>query len=97
MRENAPIQIEQESQTSEYLQSIYGRKYKQGSRNIQTRQSQAGEVLPKIRRDIQAALTVIGRRNSLLEAENQKLDLRNTDIRRADLLGANLARVDLPY
>lgn len=95
VRENAPIQIEQESQTSEYLQSIYGRKYKPGSRNIQTRQSQVGEVLPKIRRDIQAALTVIGRRNSLLEGENQKLDLRNTDIRRADLLGANLARVDL--
>jgi uncharacterized protein YjbI with pentapeptide repeats len=53
------------------------------------------EEAPKIRRDVQAALTVIGRRNSLLELENQKLDLRNTDIRRADLLGANLERADL--
>ncbi|AFY32441.1 pentapeptide repeat-containing protein [Calothrix sp. PCC 7507] len=50
---------------------------------------------PKIRTDIQVALTVIGRRNSLQDRENQKLDLRKTDIRRADLLGANLEQADL--
>ncbi|MBW4560471.1 MAG: pentapeptide repeat-containing protein [Mojavia pulchra JT2-VF2] len=49
----------------------------------------------KIRTDIQVALTVITRRNSLQDRENQKLDLRNTDIRGADLLEANLEGLDL--
>ncbi|BAY07682.1 pentapeptide repeat-containing protein [Calothrix sp. NIES-2098] len=53
------------------------------------------EESPKIRTDIQVALTVIGRRNYLEDKVNQKLDLRNTDIKRADLLGANLEGMDL--
>jgi uncharacterized protein YjbI with pentapeptide repeats len=53
------------------------------------------EQPPKIHTDIQVALTVIGRRNSQKDPENQKLDLRNTDIRGADLRGANLQRADL--
>lgn len=48
-----------------------------------------------IRTDIQAALTVIGRRDSRKDKENHKLDLRNIDIRRADLRGANLQHLDL--
>jgi uncharacterized protein YjbI with pentapeptide repeats len=53
------------------------------------------EVKSKIRTDIQAALTVIGRRNAEKDPQNQRLDLRNTDIRGADLYKANLQRADL--
>ncbi|MEH1836816.1 MAG: pentapeptide repeat-containing protein [Nostoc sp.] len=49
---------------------------------------------PKIRTDIQAALTVIGRRNSKNEHENQRLDLSNIDITGVDLIKANLERAD---
>ena len=42
--------------------------------------------------DIQAALDVIGRRrHSYKDGENQRLDLRGTDLRRANLAGAKLA------
>ncbi|MBW4559162.1 MAG: pentapeptide repeat-containing protein [Trichormus sp. ATA11-4-KO1] len=95
VRENAPTQTEDEQQRREYSQPIYLGRHKSGARRTQKLELNTRETLPKIRRDIQAALTVIGRRNSLLEAENQKLDLRNTDIQRADLLGANLERADL--
>jgi len=44
----------------------------------------------KLRIDIQAALTVIGRRDTAKDLENQKLDLRNTDIAGANLSKANL-------
>jgi uncharacterized protein YjbI with pentapeptide repeats len=53
------------------------------------------DISPKLRTDIQVALSVIGRRNLLSESSNQKLDLRNTDISGADLTGANLQRADL--
>ena len=53
------------------------------------------EPLPKIPTDIQAALTVIGRRDCKNEEENQRLDLHNTDIRGADLSGANLKKANL--
>lgn len=45
--------------------------------------------------DIQAALTVIGRRKSENDLENQRLDLGNIDIRGANLIEANLKKVDL--
>lgn len=51
--------------------------------------------MPKISTDIQAAMTVIGRRNVERDRENQKLDLRNTAIRQADLTNAKLQRLDL--
>lgn len=95
VRENAPIQMEDEQQRLEYLQPQNLDRPRGGVYRKQKLESATREALPKIRRDIQAALTVIGRRNSLVEEKNQKLDLRNTDIRRADLLGANLERVDL--
>ncbi|QSJ18398.1 pentapeptide repeat-containing protein [Nostoc sp. UHCC 0702] len=50
---------------------------------------------PKLRTDIQAALTVIGRRNTEIEQANQRLDLHNIDIRRADLREANLQGANL--
>ncbi|HYW20442.1 MAG TPA: pentapeptide repeat-containing protein [Nodularia sp. (in: cyanobacteria)] len=95
VRENAPIQTKEEQKRLEDIQPIYLGRPKMGARRTKKEEMNSGEVIPKIRRDIQAALTVIGRRNSLLEVENQKLDLRNTDIRRADLLEANLERADL--
>lgn len=49
----------------------------------------------RVSTDIQTALTVIGRRNSLKDTGHDKLDLRNTDIRSADLRGANLQHLDL--
>jgi uncharacterized protein YjbI with pentapeptide repeats len=64
----------------------------------------------KLRIDIQAALTVIGRRDMEKDLENQKLDLRNADIaganireaqlqgvilRKANLQGANLEKANL--
>jgi uncharacterized protein YjbI with pentapeptide repeats len=67
----------------------YLSQYKNNERRIQPEES------PKIRRDIQAALTVIGRRNSQQDDESKKLDLRYTDLRRADLLGTDLQRADL--
>ncbi|MEH2439580.1 pentapeptide repeat-containing protein [Nostoc sp.] len=48
------------------------------------------EEKPKLQTDIQAALTVIGRRKSENELENQTLDLSNIDIRGANLIKANL-------
>ncbi|MCF2151161.1 pentapeptide repeat-containing protein [Desmonostoc muscorum LEGE 12446] len=44
---------------------------------------------------IQAALTVIGRRKSQNDPENQRLDFNNIDISRADLAKANLQKADL--
>ncbi|MGM3307846.1 pentapeptide repeat-containing protein [Anabaena sp. WFMT] len=52
------------------------------------------EKILKLRIDIQAALTVIGRRNCENEQENQRLDLNWIDIRGANLDRANLKRVD---
>ncbi|MDF5716823.1 MAG: pentapeptide repeat-containing protein [Rhizonema sp. NSF051] len=49
----------------------------------------------RIRTDIQAALSVIGRRNAEKDPKNQKLDLRYTDMRKADLQGANLQGANL--
>ncbi|MEM9927367.1 MAG: pentapeptide repeat-containing protein [Cyanobacteria bacterium P01_D01_bin.50] len=63
---------------------------------VNTGQNKASTVTEhKIPTDIQAALTVIGRRNASLDRENQKLDLRNAQIRGVDLSNANLQRVDL--
>ncbi len=45
--------------------------------------------------DIQAALTVIGRRKSENDLKNQRLDLGNIDIRGANLIKANLKKADL--
>ncbi|WP_392476193.1 pentapeptide repeat-containing protein [Nostoc sp. C110] len=45
---------------------------------------------PKICTDIQAAVTVIGRRNYENDKKNQSLDLSNIDIQGANLIGANL-------
>ncbi|MBD2357872.1 pentapeptide repeat-containing protein [Tolypothrix sp. FACHB-123] len=53
---------------------------------------QAEDNFPKkVPTDIQTALTVIGRRNTVNDLANNKLDLRDIDISGADLMAANLA------
>jgi uncharacterized protein YjbI with pentapeptide repeats len=48
-----------------------------------------------IKCDIQAALSAIANRDASKDAENQILDLSNTDIRGANLVGGNLERINL--
>lgn len=53
--------------------------------------AQADQPLPKLAADLQAALTVLGRRTRTYNnGESQRLDLRNLDLRRANLSGAHL-------
>ena len=52
------------------------------------------EQLPKIPTDIQAALTVIGRRDLEQDIENEILNLRNTNLRGATFRYAKLQRID---
>lgn len=53
------------------------------------------EQLLTIRGEIQAALTVIAKRNSQQDLESEQLDLSHTDMRGANLSGANLAKTNL--
>lgn len=53
------------------------------------------ERSPKLAGDIQAALTVIGGRDSKKDPPNQRLNLSNTDIRGANLRDAKLQGADL--
>jgi uncharacterized protein YjbI with pentapeptide repeats len=58
-------------------------------------EEELSEELLKIPTDIQAALTVIGRRNAELDPKDLRLDLRYTDISGADLTEANFSKADL--
>jgi Pentapeptide repeats (8 copies) len=53
-----------------------------------------GNLSTKVRVDIQAALTVIARRDANQDPENEQLDLSHTDMRGANLHGANLAQTN---
>ncbi|MBD2771907.1 pentapeptide repeat-containing protein [Iningainema tapete] len=88
IRDNTSTQVEQQSNLENI--STFSPREEIGKLQLQ-RQPQI-EVIPT---DIQAALTVIGRRNAAKDPENQKLNLRNADIKGADLQGANLERADL--
>ena len=66
----------------------------------QMKNDEAGPRTPKPRADIQAILTVLGRRNVTYETNAQRLDLHDSDLqgaffegnfRRADLAGANVS------
>ncbi len=48
------------------------------------------QPLPKLATDIQAVLTVLGRRDRTYEKDEQNLDLRRTDLHHAHLRGAHL-------
>ncbi|MEH2136966.1 pentapeptide repeat-containing protein [Nostoc sp.] len=49
----------------------------------------------KVRTDIQAALTVIARRDVNKDPENEQLDLSHIDMRGVNLYGANLQQINL--
>lgn len=53
------------------------------------------QELKNINTDIQAVLTVIGRRNFSRDPKNKKLDLSSTNLTSADLSGANLRKANL--
>ncbi|MEH1836817.1 MAG: pentapeptide repeat-containing protein [Nostoc sp.] len=96
VRENAPKeQLKAEQEKAEYQAAVYSNRRRGESRPTQQLEQNLHEELPKIRTDIQAALTVIARRNLLEDPKEQKLDLRNIDIKGADLLKANLQQADL--
>lgn len=94
VRENAPIPVEQLPQVEESETPILGRNSRAARREQPFNMNWLLES-PKVRTDIQVALTVIGRRDSLKDPVNQKIDLRNTHIRRADLRSANFSGADL--
>ncbi|BAY64443.1 pentapeptide repeat-containing protein [Calothrix brevissima NIES-22] len=94
VRENAPIH-HHELMREESVAPLDFDKYKKDNQRTPKIEVNIPYELPKIRTDIQVALTVIGRRNYLEDRENQKINLRNTDIRQADLQGANLENFDL--
>jgi hypothetical protein len=62
----------------------------------ETQPTQSNQSLPKLATDIQAILTVLGRRTRTYgKGEVQPLALGNTDLRGAWLLGAHLAGANL--
>ncbi|RCJ36987.1 hypothetical protein A6770_15295 [Nostoc minutum NIES-26] len=77
VRENAPLKAEN---TKPLIHNWLNDKTAEAQQN------------PKICTDIQAALTVIGRREFENDPENQRLDLRNIDIKGANLFQANLQK-----
>ncbi len=58
-------------------------------------EGEIGTVKPRL--DIQAILTVIGRRNATHEDKRQILDIRETDLRGIELIGANLQEINLEF
>jgi len=64
-----------------------------------TRKNEAAPSFPQPRADIQAILTVLGRRNVKYETQEQHLDLRETDLQGAmiqrNFRGANLREADI--
>ncbi|MEH2118391.1 pentapeptide repeat-containing protein [Nostoc sp.] len=79
VRENAPLKKEEEK--AEKAKPLI--------------KSEEIEQKPKLKTDIQAALTVIGRRKPENDPKNQWLDLRNIDIRGADLTKVEMQGVNL--
>lgn len=64
-----------------------------GGRNLQ--EEETPDNLVRIRTDIQAALSVIGRRDTDKDPPHQKIDLRYANMKRADLHRANLQQANL--
>lgn len=78
VRENAPIKRENPPR-------------KEQKPTKPTQANQASSPAPPLAADIQAILTVLGRRDRKYEREDQYLDLSYTDIRGANLYKANLS------
>jgi Pentapeptide repeats (8 copies) len=60
-----------------------------------TQEKQTSTQLQRPTTDIQAILTVLGRRSRQYERSGEHLNLSNTDVRGADLRGADLSEADL--
>ena len=60
-------------------------------------ESLARNFLTGVSRDIQAALTVIGRRNTPNDPEDATIDLSRTNLRSVNLASANLRKVNLRF
>lgn len=77
----------------EVLTSFVQEKSLQQVKNNQEEEAKASNQereLQKVTKDVQAALTVIGRRDSSKDPDNKKLDLSHTNLRGANLREANL-------
>jgi len=98
VRENTTSKPEQEN-NSEEDRSYYNLSVETQTPRLRFVEPQTEETI-RLRTDIQAALTVIGRRNVEKDPQNEKLDLRSTDLcgadlHKANLQGANLQNADL--
>lgn len=60
--------------------------------SLEEKKTEGTEPPPKLRVDIQAALTVIGRRDLKKDPDGQRLDLRNSNVRGANLIAFKLQR-----
>jgi hypothetical protein len=61
----------------------------------QQRINQRQIAFPRIPTDVQAAISAIGRRDLTFDREDRAIELRETNLRAADLVGAQLLRADL--
>jgi uncharacterized protein YjbI with pentapeptide repeats len=95
VRENALVPLDKKQPKQEDGTAKDGFKLREKTRRQSSTDFHLQSEPPRLRTDIQAALTVIGRCNAQPDRENKRLDLRHTDIRRADLSGAKLQRIDL--
>jgi hypothetical protein len=82
IREKSPL--EQKPRNKPFIQEYF---------NQISQSNPQDNTLPKIATDVQAALTVIGRRN--FKEDKGKLNLRSTNLSQADLFKAHLKRADL--
>ncbi|MEH2240587.1 pentapeptide repeat-containing protein [Nostoc sp.] len=84
VRENAPLKKDEEKvENAKPLINYW----------MNSKKPEEIEQKPKLQTDIQAALTVIGRRNKN-DQQNQRLDLSNINIRGAKLREGNLQKAD---
>ncbi|MEH1970369.1 pentapeptide repeat-containing protein [Nostoc sp.] len=86
VRENAPLKKDEEK--AENAKPLIN--YWMNSKKLEEI-----EQKPKLQTDIQAALTVIGRRKCENDLKNQRLNLSNIDITGVDLRKADLQKADL--
>ncbi|MBO3461068.1 pentapeptide repeat-containing protein [Aetokthonos hydrillicola Thurmond2011] len=93
IRENTASRLEQENISAEDISpDNVSTEIETPKLRFVERQTEARAKIPT---DIQAALTVIGRRNVEKDPKNYKLDLRRADLCGADLRQANLQKADL--
>ena len=90
VRENAPRKPQESTQENQASAVPPPRETQES-----TQENQASAPLPRPTADIQAILTVLGRRDRKYERKGQVLDLTHTDVRGADLRKANLSGADL--